>query len=944
MVVTCSAELDRPMTGIPLGGRDGHADDEGEEQMLLGRDRECRRVAGLVNDAAAGRGSCLVVRGEPGIGKTALLDYAAEQASSLQVLRAVGVASEMELPYAALHQICARLLGRIGELPAPQADALGIALGDRTGEPPDPYLVGLSLLGLLSRAAADTPILCLVDDAQWIDGSSLLALGFLARRLEGSGIGELFATRSEMAHLAGLPELVVPGLAAAAARRLLATIVPGRLDYEVRDRIVAETRGNPLALIELPRGRDPAELAGGFGVPASAGLSSFIEERFLSRVQALPEATELFLLLAAAEPLGDPSVLWRAAGSLGIGAADAAPAERVDLLRIGARATFHHPLVRSAVYRSAPTDQRLRVHRALAEATDVQTDPDRRAWHRALGTVGKNDEVAEDLERGAGRARARGGPAAAAAFLEVAASFSADPGHRALLLLESAELKYQAGAPLAAAELLGAVDTEHLGELAHARQERLDAQVQLSIERGTEPALLLMRAARRLEGSSLALARKTYLDALAAGMLVGPGRLGEDWHALARAVRCAPRPAPPERASDLLLEGIAVQVLDGYAAALPLLRRALRAFLEEGSTGEDVDVLWLACRSAMNLWDDGSLCSLSELLSTAAREAGLVVHVRSAISVNVAVALLTGDLDRAVALGREAQALSELSDSDLPVYPPLAIAAWQGHPWPPTAALPTRPRGDGLPDASTQVIIADFAVALGGNGLGRYGEAMHAAKRAAQHSAHLGYALWALPELVEAACRCGVLDLAHLALGELSASTEPSGSDWALGVEARCRALLAGDDVAEPLYQESIEHLEATRITADLARAHLVYGEWLRRANRRVDAREQLRTAIEMLTAMGASGFASRAKRELAATGERARPRSGGPNVALTPQEAEIARLVSEGHSNAEIGAQLFISTRTVEYHLHKVFMKLGLRSRGQLARAMAVEEGHARA
>ncbi|HTX01996.1 MAG TPA: ATP-binding protein, partial [Acidimicrobiales bacterium] len=943
---------------------------------LLGRDRECEQLDELVRGAASRRGGSLVVRGDVGIGKTTLLDRAAASALSSRslVVRAAGVESEMELAYAVVHQICARFLGCLGELPSAQAEALSIALGERSGDPPDRFLVGVSLLGLLARAASARPLVCVVDDAQWIDESSLLALAFAARRVAAEPVVVLFATRTRLPVLAGVPEIALSGLEEPDARALLATIVRGRLDQRVRDRIVDETRGNPLALIELPRGRDAAELAGGFGVPASAGLSGFVEERFLQRVRQLPAASQLLLLLAAAEPLGDPSLLLAAASRLRIGVDDAAPAESSGLLQIGARVAFSHPLVRSAIYRSATTDDRLRVHRALAEVTDAVSDPERRAWHRALSSIGKDDEIAGELVTCAGRAQARGGPAAAAAFLEMAASFVSEPAHRALLMLSSAEEKYEAGALLAAAELLGAVDVACLPEERRPHLERLGAQLRLNTDRGPEPALALMRAARGFESSgsrspsgsapstvsastsASTLARRSYLDAMSVAMIIGPSRLGEQWVELARAVRAGSPPAGPAAgsppagpapgsppagpapgsppagpvavagrppapaapgdplplaalplpprpvgpASELLLDGIATQVLDGYRAALPALRASLELFLrDEVSSAEEVDVLWLACRTAMNLWEDRLWRDLAALQMRVARDSGRLPHLQSAISANVAVALLGGDSERAAALNGESAALAETTGSAQPAYGPLALAAWQGAgtPWPPSEALsglepdPGAAVASSAHDTAARMTILNYALALGWNGRGHYEEALAAAARAARSAPDLGFAMWALPELVEAGCRCGAESLAHAALGQLRETTQASATDWGLGIEACCAALLHEGAGTEELYVESVERLAKTGFVTQLARARLVYGEWLRRENRRIDAREQLRAARQVFVAMGAEGFAARAERELAATGERARRRGAGPAIELTPQEAQIGRM-----------------------------------------------------
>ncbi len=359
-----------------------------------------------------------MVRGDSGVGKTVLLEHLAGQASGAgcRVARAVGVQSEMELAFAGLHQLCAPMLGRVERLPVPQRDALRTAFGLAAGPPPDRFFVGLAVLSLLAEVAGDRPLLCLIDDEQWLDHASALALGFVARRLGADPVGLVFAARDPGTELAGLPELEVTGLGDSDARALLEAALAGPLDARVRDLIIAETRGNPLALLELPHGLTPAELAGGFGLPGAAPLAGRIEDSFARQLDALPETTRRLLQLAAADPSGDRSLVWRAAGRLGIPVRAGAPATEAGLVEFASQVRFRHPLARSAAYRSASLSGRQQMHAALAEVTDPAADPDRRAWHRAEAAAGPDEEVAAELERSAGRAQARGGLAAAAAF------------------------------------------------------------------------------------------------------------------------------------------------------------------------------------------------------------------------------------------------------------------------------------------------------------------------------------------------------------------------------------------------------------------------------------------------------------------------------------------------------------------------------------------------
>ena len=572
---------------------------------LRGRATERARLEQLLTAVRAGQSAALVLRGEPGIGKTALLEYAAERVEGCRVLRAVGVESEMELPFAALHQLCAPLLDGLERLPPPQRDALGTAFGLSSGARPDRFLVGLAVLSLLSDAAEGQPLICLVDDAQWLDRSSAQVLSFVARRLQAESVLLLFAERDEdeLDELAGLPELRLQGLSDADARELLASANIGPLDERVRDRIIAEARGNPLALLELPRGLSPASLAGGFALPDELPLPSRIEASFHRRVEQLPTETQRLLLVAAAEPIGDPTLLWRAAAELGIPIEAAAPAEADDLIEVGARVNFRHPLLRSAIYRAATPEERRGAHGALAAATDPEVDPDRRAWHRAHAALAPDEDVAAELELSAGRAQARGGLAAAAAFLERAAELTPEPGRRARRALDAARAKRLAGLPHAASALLATAAAGPLDELDGAMLQRLRGQIALDLSRGGEAAPLLLDAAKRLESLDAALARETHLEALWAASVAG--RLGGGVLDAAEAARAAPPAPEPPRATDLLVDGLAVRFTEGYAAGAPILKRALSAFRDEaGRDEQDMLRSWMAARVAVELFDD----------------------------------------------------------------------------------------------------------------------------------------------------------------------------------------------------------------------------------------------------------------------------------------------------------------------------------------------------
>ena len=886
----------------------------------------------------AGSSRALVLRGDAGVGKSALVEYLVAHASGCVIGRAVGVESEMELAYAGLQQLCAPFLDRLERLPGPQRDALGTAFGLREGEAPDRFLVGLAALSLLSDAAEEGPVVCVVDDAQWLDAASEQALAFVARRLGAESVGMVFAVREPFGerYLGGLPELAVGGLDDHDARELLGTVLAGPLDERVRDRIVAETHGNPLALLELPRGRTLAELAGGFGLPDIPALSGRIEQSFRGRLAALPPPTRLLLLIAAAEPVGDPVLVWRAAAEIGIGPDAAAPAAAAGLVDFGAQVRFGHPLVRSAVKGAAAPEERQRVHRALADITDVDMDPDRRAWHLAHATAGLDEDVAAELERSADRARARGGLAAGAAFHERAVELTPEPKRRAQRALLAAKSKHQAGADDAALRLLALAKAGPLDELEQARAQLLHAQVTFATTRGRDAPPLLLAAAMRLEPLDPTLARETYLDAFAAAFSADRLVRGGDAREVAAAVLAADWD-PSTRACDLLLDGLAMLTREGYAAAAPALKVALRAFRSERVSEEgELRWLWLANRIARALADDEAWDELTARHLELARRAGAFSALPVALTDRVLVELFSGRIGVAMSLAAESDAVVEATGSHPTLRTSLVLANWRGRDAEARALIEASQqdvlrRGEGLWLAAN-----DWGSAIRYNGLGRYQEALGAAERAAEAARGLGPSMWLLAELIEAAARSGLVERATRPLAQLAEIAHAAGTDWALGTHARAAAILAEGEAAERLYREAIERLSRIKTRATLARAHLLYGEWLRREHRRADGREQLRIAHTMLGDMGMEAFADRARHELLATGETVRKRTVETLDELTPQEAQVARLAARGQTNPEIGAQLFLSPRTVEWHLSKVFGKLGIGSRKELSAALS--------
>ncbi|WP_448639331.1 helix-turn-helix transcriptional regulator [Geodermatophilus sp. URMC 63] len=905
---------------------------------LLGRRSECELLTGTVAAARAGRGQVLVLRGEAGIGKTALLDFVVARAAGCTIARAAGVESETELPFAGLHQLCGPFLDRLGALPGPQQEALATAFMLRSGTAPDRFLVGLAVLTLLAEVAQERPLVCVVDDAQWLDRETVQTLEFVARRLGAEPVAVVVAVREtdDAPLLAGFPVCTVGGLRSRDAAALLRSAVTGTLDLRVQDRILAEAHGNPLALRELPGGLTRAEVVfgGATGGPTTP-LVHRLEQGFLRQAAPLPASSRWLLLTAAAEPVGDLALLRRATERLGIAFDAARPAEAAGLIELGEWVRFRHPLVRSAVYRSATPAERRGVHGALAEATDPDVDADRRAWHRSRSVVGPDEEVAAELERSAGRALAHGGWAAAAAFLEQATSLTPDPGRRVRRSLDAAQAKLHAGQLDDAAALLTTARTGPLAAAERARADLLQAQLAFVADRGTEAPSLLLAAARRLEPLDPTAARDTYLDALSAALSAGRLAAGPTAREVAEVVRAAPRPDAP-RKDDVLLDGLAVLCTEGYAPAVPLLRRAVRAFVTEDLTvDEGLRYAWLAAATAASLWDDEGWDVLTRRHLEETRGAGALSALPLALDTRATVLVLTGDLASAEASVQEAGSVTDGTTGSLAPYGAVALLALRGE-----AERAERlfrscladvvARGEGVGVTTVQ-----WGRSVLYNGLGRYGDALRAAREASADPLGLGPPRWALAELVEAGARWGDTEVAAAALEQLSALTRASGTDWALGTEASRRALLATGDAAEQLHREGIERLGRTRIRVEVARARLLYGEWLRRAGRRVDARAQLRTAHDELVALGVCGFADRARRELLATGETARRRSVETFAELTAQEAHIARLAAGGFTNPEIGAMLFISPRTVEWHLRKVFTKRGVSSRRELRRTL---------
>ncbi|WP_245716752.1 helix-turn-helix transcriptional regulator [Nocardia mikamii] len=898
---------------------------------LVGRQSECAVLDGLITAVRTGESRVLVVHGTAGVGKSALLEHLAEAAAGLRQLRAVGVESEMELPFAALHQLCVPLLDRLAELPAPQRDSLETVFGMRSGTPPQPFLVGLAVLSLFSDASESGPVLCVVDDAQWMDQASAQVLGFVARRLLAESVALVFAARDRTPQLSGLPDLEVSGLARADALALLDSATLGQLDSHIRDRVVAEAAGNPLALLELPRERTVTQLAGGYGLLHPESLPTRIEQSFLTRIAALPHQSRLLLLIAAAEPVGDPALVWGAADRLGVAPETALDDDTERLVSFDIRVTFRHPLVRSAVYRAAGDVERRAVHLALAEVTDPRVDPDRRAWHLASAAAGPDEAVAAELERSAGRAQARGGMAAAAAFLQRSVLLTVDSERRAERAVAAADTSVRAGDLDAARRFLDIAELDARSESLSARAYLVRGRIAHAAGFNNEAPPMLLTAARRLEPFDMALARETYL--LAWGAAAWGAADADSLMSISEAIRKLPAPPGDPRPIDLVLEACALLVTEGLGTAITTLRRAMAALVELPVP----DVLrwgWAACGLSPAVWSEQVMIETYSRAAEVVRAAGILTELPIYLASLGAATSLIGDFTTAAGIVAESEGLAAATGIPLAPYTTLILTAMQGHENEAAPLIAATIEQTGADGQLTGVTTAHWAAAVLYNGLARYEEALSAAQ-ASTRIAQLVVSVWVLPELIEAAVRVHDDAAAREALDRLVAAAAAGDTDWSHGILARCRALLAGE-AAEDLYRESIDRLGKTLMRPELARAHLLYGEWLRRQSRRVDARRQLRTAYDMFVSIGMAAFAERARRELLAAGEKARKRTveSAPDE-LTPQERQIAQLVGAGLSNPEVGARMYLSPRTVEWHLRKIFTKLSITSRRELRDAL---------
>ena len=906
------------------------------ETALLDREPERGRIDGVLAAARQGRSAALVLQGEPGTGKTTLLDYAVESGGDFDVVRLLGIESETELGFAALHQLLLPFLDGLGSLPAPQRDALAGALGLRRTDPPDRFLLGLAALTMLSGAAAKRPLLCVVDDAQWLDRESASILGFIARRLSADAIAMLFAVRDPSdrdAELDGIPWVQIGDLPPAEAGQLLASAAAaGRVDHRVCEHIITQIGGNPLGLIELGRELSQEQLAGEISLPELLPIGGSLQARYLRQIGHMPLETQVFLLAAAADPTGDPALLQRAGEFLGFGIRAASPAEAQGLVRFTPLVKFRHPLIRSAVYHGATLAERVRVHEALARATDPVAAADLRAWHRAEAAIGPDESVAGELERAADRARARGGWAASARFLTRAAALTPDADQRFRRVLAAARAETTAGACVRAQALLDSVAGQLDDPAKHAAALRVQGTIRYALDQSAEAAAVLLDAGRRLAPLDTGLARATLLEALAAARISGRlARAGAGGADIAQTVRSWPAPPAGVTIGELVLEADTALNLDGPDAAVPVVKRAVAAMLAapDGSA-ELLPVTGVACPAASTLGDDHALHSLAGRLEVQAREQGAVLPLSTVLIFSGWAELFAGHLGQAYARYTERGAIEAARGGSCEVGRALVLA-WRGmadeaRVEATAAARVAVEQGEGW-----KLALMEYARAVLALGMGRYDEALAAVPGRFEDHVLLG--TYALPDLIEAAVRCGERDAAEQVLARVASRAAASPTPLMLGLLARSRALLSGGTDAEASYREAISHLEHARGRVHLARAELLYGEWLRREKRPRDAREHLQAAYDVFRDVGADGFAERARGELAAAGQTARPPASSPGGSLTPQERQVATLAAASFTNLEIASRLFISPKTVDYHLGKVFRKLGVGSRRQLAR-----------
>lgn len=905
---------------------------------LFGRDEECGRLTAALDDARRGMSGVLVLRGGPGSGKSALLDHLqAGAAVDFEIVRFDAVESEAELGFAALHQLLGPHLSQLPKLPDPQRAALCQVFGlqERTS-PPDRFLVALASLGLVAARADDRPLLCLVDDAHWLDEESAAVLAFVARRLHADAIAMVFAARDHLDrvdHLAGLPELAVTGLGTDAAGRLLESVVSGALDPGVRDRVIASTGGNPLALIEAARELRADQLSGETSLPEPIPFGRALERVYLREARALPPQTRTLLLTSAADPTSDPNVLWRAGPELGFDAAAAAAAEEHNLLSIRETVRFRHPLIRSAVYYGAPLAERARVHAVLAAVAADLGDLDLRAWHLAAAATDPDDAVAAELAHAAVRARDRGDWTGSSSLLARSAALTSEPAARAPRLLAAAEASAVAGSPGRAQALLDEAAVYRDDQRRNGMVQRVQARIHRLTGAPAAATYALLTAARELGPVDIRPARDILVEALVqaqiSGSLAPPGATRRN---VAETVRSLPLPAGMRATTgDLVLEADTAVHLEGLAGAGPRLQRAVAAVRQEESTAPELfQLLAAGCSHATVLGDDVTLHELAWRLHAEAGRQGAAIPMALALSHTALSELIAGRLDESERLFDQRAALEEARGSQAHLGG-LLVAAWRGRFEEARTLVEAVREHAARTGQGYQLVFLDYARCVVELSRSRYEEAYLSLEGQIGDTCQ---AKFALVDMVEAATRSGRDDEARGLLELLTRLADRTPVPGLLGDLARARALTTADpSSAEKLYVRAIRHHEDARGPLRRARSHQLYGEWLRRERRTKDARHELRTAHGLFDAMGAQGFAARTAQELSAAGDTLPAGTHAPNGGdrLTPQEARVARLAAGGATNGEIAAQLFLSVHTVDYHLRKVFRKLDVHSRRDL-------------
>lgn len=909
------------------------------KRQLLGRSGELATIDALLETVRGGMSGAVVIRGEAGIGKTALLEHAINTASDFRVVRALGIESETNVGFAALHQLLVPFLPRIARLPPPQRNSLGVAFGLALGPTPERFQVGLAALTLLAVAAEGQPLLCIVDDAQWLDLESAEVLGFVARRLQAEGVAMLFAVREppeRPVNFGGIAEIRLGPLAPQDARELLAVVNPNELDDADAQRLLEETEGNPLAILELTAEPVRTWLGRPHEISEPLPVGERLQQHFLRRSNDLSTESQTFLRLASAESSMDPLVLWRAARNLGLDKEAVVEAEAKQLIALGPPLSFRHPLIRSAIYYAMPPPERRRIHAALADATDRRFEPDRRAGHRALATVEPDESVAAELAEQAERAQQRGAYAAWAMFASRAADLSPDPVVRATRLLVAARAWMAAGSLDRAQTALNDAGPALSDPYQRALAQALEGAVRFATGQSADALDFLLQAGRAMAALDAPRARRILLSALEAAAFSRPSATGPVMKAIAKeALAREPSVEMSGTAGDLMLRGYATVITSGYRVGGPILQEAIAATLRQGPDPEALHNL--ATLAAYSLFDDTSAAALAGDWVGVCRERAALTALPLALQLLAVAELYSGRLEEADVLTVQSLQTAEATGNHgfLGVASRGAVffMAWRGD-----EAQARELAAQHVAEAQAHgepywANFSGFSLSVLELALGRYHAALEAALPTFKDDPPWSGA-WVAPNLIEAAARVGAKGIAEEALKRLSDRAEAGGTPLGLGLLARCRAILADAAEAEALYREAIDRLAGSPTRPELARTHLLYGEWLRRQNRRRDARGQLRTAFEMFSGMGTRAFAARARGELLATGERVRRRTNETQDQLSPQELQVARLAARGVRNQQIASELFISERTVEYHLGKVFRKLDLSSRTQLAHA----------